>query len=53
MVQVNWFSFHHLQFASNKPPGTSLPAATAINTVWKYFVKFDVNNNMMAALNST
>jgi hypothetical protein len=42
-----------LYFASNKPPGTFLSAATAINTVWKYLVKFDVKNNMMAALSST
>jgi len=52
-VQGKWFSLHQRYFASNKPPGTFLSAATAINTVWKYLVKFDVKNNMTAALNST
>jgi len=53
MVQGNWFSLHQLHFASNKPPGKFLSAATTINTVWKHLVKFDVKNNVMAAHNST
>jgi hypothetical protein len=37
----------------SEPPVTFLSALEGIDTVGKYLMKFDVDNNMMAALSST
>jgi hypothetical protein len=36
----------------SEPPATFLSAMEGIDTVRKYFMKFDVNDNTMAALSS-
>jgi hypothetical protein len=36
-----------------EPPKNFLSALEGINTVRKYLIKFDVDDNMMAALSST
>jgi hypothetical protein len=36
----------------SEPPATFLSALEGIDTVRKYLMKFDVNDNMMAALSS-